>query len=278
MTCKSLPCPEVTCGNPTQGKCCLECRSCSYYGEIVPNGRTVQSVLDPCEECSCHSGNIQCQVKACPHVNCSHPVQTICCDECSDCSYKGRDYPNGLSFTDPSDNCQQCRCSYGNVQCRPGPCQLESGCRYGDRFYRDGDRFADDSDPCLVCSCSDRVIQCNRKQCLPISCTHPARGECCDECGDCYYRNTKYRNGQRFFDDCKDCICVGGNVRCTEKSCPPVTCANPVMQDCCPTCGDCMVAGQRVRNGDMVVDEKDPCKSCLCQVMFFFFCCCFLNI
>ena len=220
MTCESLPCPPVTCRNPTQGKCCPECRSCDYYGELVPNGRTVQSVLDPCEECFCQNGNMQCVEKGCPRENCTHPVQTLCCKECSDCSYKGRDYPNGLSFIDPKDDCLQCRCLYGNVECRQGPCNLQSGCRYGNSYYRDGDRFRDDSDPCTECTCIDRVVQC------------------------------------------------------TEKLCPPVTCTSPVMVDCCPTCrdegsrrlGECVVEGRRVRDGDLIADEKNPCTSCQCQV------------
>ena len=266
MTCDPLPCPPVTCNNPTQGKCCPECRSCNYYGEIVPNGRVVQSVLNPCEECFCQSGNIQCREKACPRVNCTHSVESLCCRECSDCSYKGRDYQNGMSFIDPTDDCLQCRCSYGNVECRQGPCQSDSGCRYGNRLYRDGDRFPEDSDSCMMCSCRDRVVQCSRTECPLTSCSHPIRGECCDECGDCYHGNREYRNGQRFTDDCKDCTCIGGSVRCSEKSCPPATCADPVMQNCCPTCGDCQVEGRRILNGDVIPDVRDPCRSCRCEV------------
>ena len=280
MTCESLPCPPVTCSNPTQGKCCPECRSCDYYGDLVPNGRTVQSVLDPCEECFCQNGNMQCAEKGCPRENCTHPVQSLCCKECYDCSYKGRDYPNGLSFIDPTDDCLQCRCLYGNVECRQGPCNLESGCRYGNSYYKDGDRFQDDSDPCTECTCIDRVVQCNAKLCPPISCSHPMRGECCDECRGCLYRNQNYRNGQQFTEDCQECMCWDGSVRCSEKRCPPAPqgCTDPVLLECCPrTCyedrnlvgGDCMVRGQRVRDGDLVADDRDPCTSCICEVSMF---------
>ena len=55
-------------------------------------------------------------------------------------------------------------------------------------------------------------------------------------------------------------------MRCVEISCPRVTCANPVMHNCCPTCGDCMVEGRRLANGDSIPDVSDPCRTCICQV------------
>ena len=48
-----------------------------------------------------------------------------------------------------------------------------------------------------------------------------------------------------------------------------MTCANPVMHNCCPTCGDCMVEGRRLANGDSIPDISDPCRTCICQVPYY---------
>lgn len=63
---------------------------------------------------------------------------------------------------------------------------------------------------------------------------------------------------------CKLPFLQDGSVRCSQKTCPDVTCQNPVTEDCCPVCTDCLYRGRTLRNGQSI--PGDACQTCTCQV------------
>lgn len=282
VVCHVRSCPVISCSNPSQGKCCPECRDCVDGGVVIANGHSIQR--GPCEECACRNGNIQCQQKQCPNAVCRNPVQRECCLECSSCSYNGEEYTNGAMFVNPEDICQDCTCSDGNVYCKSKACPpvrcnspvqgeccpICTSCLYRNRHYSDGDTFPDESDQCGTCTCRKGDIECVSDQCPPASCSHPVQTKCCKECDSCYYRNRIYSDGDRFEDNCQDCVCMKGDIRCIPSYCPHVSCTNPVKDGCCYSCTDCMFEDRQIRNGQRLPHLRDPCSECICRVSFFF--------
>lgn len=55
---------------------------CSHEGRERANGERWDDTSDPCVECVCREGSVQCERKRCPPSNCEHPVQRQCCMSC----------------------------------------------------------------------------------------------------------------------------------------------------------------------------------------------------
>ncbi|KAL3884246.1 hypothetical protein ACJMK2_030464 [Sinanodonta woodiana] len=279
VSCSARQCPAVWCQNPSQGKCCPECRDCLYNGQLIQNGQTISNRLNICEECFCRNGNVQCRPKICPNVRCSNPIQGQCCPECTSCEINGIRYANGEVFGDRMDPCNQCRCIYGNMECLPKPCppvncsnpvqdrccMACTNCTYKGISYTNGQSFTDPNDECRTCQCASGNVHCKKEPCPQISCSSPIRGRCCSTCTDCLHRNQRYQEGQRFEEDCRECVCHSGNVQCVPKFCRPVLCTNPAKEGCCPVCNNCVFEGSVMRNGDIRPDTADPCSQCTCQ-------------
>ena len=281
VTCSMLPCPQARCSNPTQGRCCLECKNCMVDGKEILNGQPVEIQADQCQTCVCREGSLDCRQKRCPAITCRHPAMSECCSECRDCFYQGKEYRDGAVFADPAERCNECRCNKGNVNCmrRNCPavrcnspavvdcCPVCSNCSYRGSIFNSGDTFTDRSDSCTSCICENGNINCVRKRCPKVGCSHPVKGRCCPQCGgDCRYNNKVVSNGQSFKAGCQQCTCLGGNVRCSAVSCPPARCSHPVSDRCCQVCDDCSYGNRRYRNGQRFPDVQNRCMECTCTV------------
>ncbi|CAC5413567.1 unnamed protein product [Mytilus coruscus] len=280
VSCTPRDCPLISCSNPASGTCCPECANCQYNGELVRNGANVQSTDDPCKQCYCRNGNIECRSQTCVQTNCQYPVMRGCCQECSDCMYQGKEQRNGDLFPDPTENCNECLCRDGNVNCRrkscppvqcnspvAGDCCPTCGdCYHKNVLYSDGAQFSDLSDPCMKCSCNNGNVRCARKECNGRKCTHPVQGRCCPQCGgDCLFDGKRYDDGVTFKNRCEECTCTKGSVTCIPTRCLPVTCRHPVSDECCQVCTDCLYDRKRYRNTDRFQDPDDACQECYCQ-------------
>ncbi|XP_014676004.1 PREDICTED: kielin/chordin-like protein [Priapulus caudatus] len=255
VTCKRLPCPPAACHHRASG-CCAACVDCNYGKPHVEQRRGVSSVrwttvIGCCKECTdcyidgqqvadgasldyehscitceCRHGNGECHQRACTPVGCSHPVTTGCCPECGSCEYKDQLVLNGQLFAEPDDPCVSCECHQGNISCGP-------------------------------------------LQCPTVACTHPSRGQCCLECHTCNYGDRVYANGERFEDEtrpCEECNCKSGNVECSVKNCPLVSCSDPKPGPCCPECNrPCSHHGQMYKHGQTFPSLDEECNECVCS-------------
>uniref|UniRef100_A0A663FEU9 Neural EGFL like 2 n=1 Tax=Aquila chrysaetos chrysaetos TaxID=223781 RepID=A0A663FEU9_AQUCH len=97
---------------------------CIHEDKIKHNGQIWVLENDRCSVCSCQSGYVMCRRMVC---DCENPtVDLFCCPECdprlsSQCLHQSGElsYNSGDSWI---QNCQQCRCLQGEVDCWPLPC------------------------------------------------------------------------------------------------------------------------------------------------------------
>ncbi|KAK7892159.1 hypothetical protein WMY93_024122 [Mugilogobius chulae] len=178
----------------------------------------------------------------------------------------------------------------GDVRCSPLPCPVLTcprpvhrgetaargacdQCEYEAQVYTEGQTFSSTRNPCIQCHCSAGTVSCEdmASSCPPLRCSHPARsaGECCPSCKECEYERRVYANGNVFTPDgsgpCLRCTCKNGNVICRQEKCPPVLCANPIIdpQLCCPICKVCVLEGVEFEEGSEWHPDG-PCSSCTC--------------
>ena len=215
---------------------------------------------DPCMECICNTGTLNCTQKTCPKLKCRFSeyegyFNGACCKSCI--PRAGPDpYPTcryGNFYTDPSNPCLSCTCHYGRTACvdTSGICEDLSGC--------------------------SNVVKVNG-QCCPIcNDTTTTSGsqnvsnqfaECTTSTGD------KHKEGESWSEEsCKTCTCASGVVSCTEEVCPDITCRwNEVKKiplgKCCPYCAprlsiDPPFQPPCEQEGEFT-DPTDPCKKCSC--------------
>ncbi|KAM9302203.1 von Willebrand factor C and EGF domain-containing protein [Gastrophryne carolinensis] len=119
---------------------------------------------------------------------------------------------------------------------------------------------------CLDCTCQEGKVSCERRVC---TCSHPVLHLDCPSCDGCLYEGTVRTDGELFPispDNCTVCICLAGNITCIPPVCPPVTCTEPIMSDCCLRCPDgCEFQGKMYPHGAKFSREESRCTSCLCQ-------------
>uniref|UniRef100_A0A8C5Q8E1 von Willebrand factor C and EGF domain-containing protein n=1 Tax=Leptobrachium leishanense TaxID=445787 RepID=A0A8C5Q8E1_9ANUR len=126
VACSPIEC-ALNCTYPfhDEGECCPLCRDCTYDGRKVLNGQTFSMESDPCTQCTCQHGEVECEAVICP-FSCSHPYvfPGECCSACEECVIEGHVVENGGSFIEKLEPCVICLCSGGNLQCEPreGPC------------------------------------------------------------------------------------------------------------------------------------------------------------
>ncbi|XP_043943101.1 protein kinase C-binding protein NELL2 [Protopterus annectens] len=97
---------------------------CVYENKIKHDGQIWVLENDKCSVCSCQKGLVMCRRMVC---DCQNPtVDLFCCPECdsrltSHCLHQNGDlvYSSGETWI---QNCQQCRCLHGEVDCWPLPC------------------------------------------------------------------------------------------------------------------------------------------------------------
>ena len=122
-------------------------------------------------------GTVTCKRVDCPHTNCAVPrrIPGQCCSVCEpseDCYYGGQRYDDGYVFTSLDNECEDCYCKRGEVQCSARPCQTVScknpatdkccplchDCHYGNKLYRHDEKFISRDDAvCQNCQCRVRV-------------------------------------------------------------------------------------------------------------------------
>ncbi|XP_078000494.1 kielin/chordin-like protein [Glandiceps talaboti] len=124
VICTSVTCPRLDCQNPLtiNGECCQRCPGCVHNGQVYDDGFQWRSTTDNCEECLCMGIEAQCHRLRCPPVTCTHPVQGDCCDSCEACQFNNVQYPLGDVFK--PDDCTNCLCQNGNVQCDVIDCPI----------------------------------------------------------------------------------------------------------------------------------------------------------
>ncbi|XP_046720965.1 kielin/chordin-like protein [Silurus meridionalis] len=289
VRCSVVECPPVSCSNPytAPGECCPQCPTCGVQKQVYVDGDTFANPANPCEECVCRGGRVDCH-QQCPRPNCHYPVTGTCCqNNCNGCSYAGKDYPNGAEFPHPTDSCRECHCLNGNVQCRMSRCPAvhcseptipqgqccpqcpapPADCVYEERLYRHTQRFYHPTDSCQLCSCTNGTASCHHKPCPAAPCPHPILQECCRTCDGCLYRGVERANGEQFADvsdPCGRCVCREGRVTCERQPCPQITCPFPVQRECCQSCDGCHYAGVDYISGQEFLDPSDRCKHCTC--------------
>ncbi|XP_062861314.1 kielin/chordin-like protein [Trichomycterus rosablanca] len=283
-------CPPLSCTHPAKqpGRCCPTCDYCDFDNRVFIDGETFPSPVNPCQECVCTGGHVDCH-QECPRPNCHYPRPGTCCqNNCNGCSYAGKDFPNGMEFSHPTDKCRECHCFNGNVQClmkrchpvkcgdpfmTPGECcprcpAPPADCVYEGSSYRHTQHFYHPMDSCQSCFCTNGTVNCNRKPCPFVHCSHPILEECCRTCDGCMYNGIEHSNGAVFTDisdPCGMCVCREGTVTCERRRCPPITCPFPVQEECCQSCNGCKYGGIDYLSGQEFPDPADRCNHCVCM-------------
>ncbi|KAI4897940.1 hypothetical protein NFI96_019845 [Prochilodus magdalenae] len=235
-------------------------------------------------------GSVQCAAASCSPVSCSNPFTPSgqCCPTCPECTFQNSVYVHGQTFSNPLNQCEDCVCQDGNVNCiqrchKPdcnnpvsGTCCQNNcnGCSYAGTDYPNGMVFPHPTNTCRDCHCVNGNVQCSKKICPPLQCRNPifVEGECCPVClaarANCVHEGQSYRHGERFYSPsnrCQSCSCNNGTVICHRKPCPYTHCTHPVYEDCCHTCDGCMYNGVPRGNGATFADTSDPCGTCVCR-------------
>ncbi|XP_034527641.1 kielin/chordin-like protein isoform X1 [Ailuropoda melanoleuca] len=292
--CQRRACPKALCAHPLPGPCCQNvCNGCAFGGKEYPNGADFPHPSDPCRQCRCLSGSVQCLARRCPPLPCPEPVLVPeeCCPQCpaaaSGCPRPGGGVParHLEHFSLPDDPCRRCLCLDGSASCqrlpcppapcahpRQGPCCPScDGCLYQGTEFASGARFPSPSAACHVCLCWEGSVSCEPRACAPAQCPFPARGDCCPACDGCEYLGEPYLSSQEFPDPrehCGLCTCLGGFVTCRRRPCEPLGCSHPLTPagHCCPTCQGCLYHGVTAASGETLPDPLDPgCSLCTCQ-------------
>ncbi|XP_069045264.1 von Willebrand factor C and EGF domain-containing protein isoform X1 [Lepisosteus oculatus] len=140
-------------------------------------------------------------------------------------------------------------------------------CLHQGTQYSEGSSWLDAD--CNNCTCLKGSVICHDVTCT-VSCTHPAwdPDQCCPTCKRCLYQGLVLEDEHTFSpenDSCTLCLCLAGNVTCLSPVCPPVSCAQPVLSDCCPLCPvQCMYLGQEYPEGSEFSSPGDSCATCVC--------------
>ncbi|KAM8892202.1 kielin/chordin-like protein isoform 2-T2 [Spinachia spinachia] len=282
--CRHKSCPFAPCSHPITLQCCQTCEGCLHEGRERSNGETWDDASDQCAVCVCHEGSVRCERKHCPPVNCNHPVQRQCCMSCDSCMFHGKEYPDGTEFGDDKDPCGVCYCYGGEVICTKMPCYGEcrhpykppgqccgecERCFYNNVVLVNGKSIPDPGNPCAECTCQSGSVRCMKKSCVAARCSHPTTNPCgCPDCDGCQFQGVTYVDGQVLpggDGGCQDCTCSSGEVVCTQRRCPAVSCPHPALDGCaCGVCDGCNFNGRGCFNGERFPHPTDHCQICSC--------------
>ncbi|XP_053576426.1 von Willebrand factor C and EGF domain-containing protein [Bombina bombina] len=145
---------------------------------------------------------------------------------------------------------------------------LSSPCWHNNELQISGSYWTESG--CLNCTCQEGKVLCERRICNS-NCSHPDLhpNSCCPSCDGCLFEGVSRADGELFPqspDNCTICVCLSGNVTCIPPACPPVTCSDPSISDCCLRCPDgCEFQGQIYPHGAKFSRDENGCTSCLCQ-------------
>ncbi|XP_064121126.1 extracellular matrix organizing protein FRAS1-like isoform X1 [Macrobrachium nipponense] len=280
---------------------------CHHGGLTFPNGSSWRP--GPCQRCECKGWVSLCQEEKCfdpfcpsTHTLHRHPVE--CCPYCKPpllpC-LAGQDvYQDGEVWS--SGGCEECRCVNGTVSCghvhcddpkcsegqvalrQEGQCcpecvSLGRPCKVGSEVHIDGSFWS--PAPCSHCRCSDGRVQCYVPDCPLLACPlnfslQLREGSCCPTCQGktCHRNGTVYMSSEQWREDeCSTCVCVDGNIRCSQMECPALHCSfdeRLYLEEgsCCPSCvkkqGWCLLENDiRMPSGSLW--NSTDCELCVCR-------------
>lgn len=252
ITSSKVHCPVPMCSNPVTppGQCCPTCKGCQRGLQPFAEGETKADIMDPCNQCTCQNNMLTCTRTACPALPCqSHLIKEVpgkCCPVCARMHESG-----GVG--------------------------ISNMCLFKGKVYSIGSSLQ--TDKCTKCTCLGSLnMQCQRETCPPLPCPKSAQipgsgGSCCPKCPAtalvpkpltqksalqanrpmyCTHNGRTYDNGQKWTDQCKECTCTHGEIKCAKEECPIPRCpGNSVLVQkegqCCPSCehrdGVCTVFG-----------------------------------
>ncbi|NP_001158389.1 crossveinless 2 precursor [Saccoglossus kowalevskii] len=235
--------------------CCERCKGCFLNGERYESGETWTSNDDVCEIFRCQEGAVTSSKIQC-FVPCTKPIAITnqCCPVCQGCSFEGKSYNNGDTFSVYNDVCVQCSCENKNVYCEKQSCpvlscpleqqatqqgtccpectvrrrvfDLANRCLFRNSIYYDGESFEEDQ--CTKCICLDATVICRRENCPILGCEEKdiilEAGKCCPECLDytCSENSNIYMESETWFkedDSCVQCTCKRGKITCDHIQC-----------------------------------------------------------
>ncbi|KAL5291972.1 hypothetical protein ACFFRR_011011 [Megaselia abdita] len=163
--------------------------------------------------------------------------------------------------------CKDCRCMFGETlcsvveHCEFQPEEQPASCHSSElnRIFEHGDEWTE-SDDCMDCQCKDGERKCIRTDCKVPECANPVKipGQCCKVCPEVPSTEKATTEGpshcfstaiQKIFnhgaewkeaDDCMDCRCENGDIKCQSSFCKPLDCENAVKipGQCCKVCVD----------------------------------------
>lgn len=167
---------------------------CHYDGRVKHNGQIWVLDDDRCAVCSCQAGLVLCRRMVC---DCDSPAADLfCCPECDPRLSSQCVRQNGLLTYNTGDtwveNCQQCQCMGGQVDCWPVTCLPVSDCEQplvpaGECCPRCV------SDPCQADTLNDITTSC------------------VDERGVTHYGGAAWT---KHGSECTRCQCKNGHVCC----------------------------------------------------------------
>ncbi|KAH1187441.1 hypothetical protein KIL84_020190 [Mauremys mutica] len=269
-----------------------QCLGCEYDGQRYQDGDAFLATSNPCMNCSCLEGNVQCFRLVCPQLHCAtqEEVPGACCPRCQGCVDGAARREHGEEWAPRADPCQSCRCLEGRAVCRkrqcarlcrhpasprPGTCcPVCDGCSLDGREFASGEPVPS-GEPCTQCACVSGNVLCKPTGCPAAPCPEPVRrpGECCPRCQDCLSGTQPVPDGAVFTppqEPCLRCRCQAGEVSCErlEQSCPPAPCSHPgtAPGQCCPACHTCEYEGRPYRHGETFTPPgHGPCARCTCS-------------
>ena len=269
LQCATPMCPDPVIPNPESVQCCPSCRGCSRAGQLFTEGESKPDFLDPCNECTCRKGHLECVKRAYPVLPCPRnmhkTVKGQCCPICL-----RRAIPAAI----PAN---RNKCLFRNREYFPGQ-QID---------------IADDQCTSCICGTNSGVIECNRKICPDLKCPYRfryhRRGDCCPRCMaepgykipavTCQHDGNIYQKGDAWTSKCDECTCDGGGpkgrVTCKPQKCPALRQCPPGSRlkkgKCCDTCeledGVCTVFGDphyKTFDGQ-IFNFQGSCKYLLAQ-------------
>uniref|UniRef100_T1IP83 BMP-binding endothelial regulator protein n=1 Tax=Strigamia maritima TaxID=126957 RepID=T1IP83_STRMM len=203
-----------------------------------------------------YNKEVVCFKEACPSTNGCHVVlyeqREKCCDVCKGCGFNGTHHQSTSEWTEPDDPCVRYTCDAGVITLTRVHCHM----------------------PCVD----------------PVP---PLPGECCPACpstsvalrppsspAGCIFNETPLQEGDIVYldhDRCVTCVCQGGNVVCSKRACPILSCP-PIKATlkpgaCCPECkgsrkiyeitNKCLIGNKVYKSGHKF--QLDECTQCECQ-------------
>lgn len=158
--------------------------------------------------------------------------------------------------------CKDCKCMFGETicseieHCEFQPDEQPAGCLSSElnKIFQHEDEWKE-SDDCMDCQCKAGEKKCIRTDCKVPECANPIKvpGQCCKVCPEeattegpagCFSTSIQkiFNHGEewREADDCMECRCENGDIKCESSLCKPLDCANAVKipGQCCKVCLD----------------------------------------